>query len=231
MRPAGEHPTDPIDVHPTQPIEEQPRLTVLDRLGGWWGLVGTGAPQLVFGLLTNVASLAVTAGVSLAVAVVLGAIRKARGEATAPALGGVLGVAVAAAIALWTGSASDFFLVGIAVSAVLGVPTTASLLLRRPVTGLAWNALHGGGHAWREDRPSRRAHAVATAGVAIMFGARVTVGLSLWWSDATAGLALARIVLGIPLTAVVTLVVLWAFRRTTHRLVTPPRVAVPRSPR
>jgi hypothetical protein len=42
---------------------------------------------------------------------------------------------------------------------------------------------------------------------------------------ATAAFAVARIVLGVPLTAVVTLVVFWAFRRTTHRLVTPVRVA------
>ena len=206
-------------------------LTVLDRLGGWWGVVGTGVPQVVFAVLTNVTSLPVTAGVSLAVAVALGIVRKVRGEPTSTALGGVLGVGVAAGIAVWTGSASDFFLVGIVASAVLFGPVAASYVVGRPVTGMLWNALHGGGHPWRSDRSSRRAHDVATAAVAAMFGARALVSGLLWWRESVTGLAIARIVLGLPLTALVVLVVLWAFRRTTHRLVTPARVAANRGSR
>ncbi|GAA4822351.1 DUF3159 domain-containing protein [Actinomycetospora corticicola] len=206
-------------------LTETPHLTVLDRLGGWWGIVGTGLPQVVFAVLTNVTSLPVTAGVALGVALVFGVIRKLRGEETAAALGGILGVAVAAGIALWTGSATDFFLVGIVTSALLFGPTAASFVVGRPVTGLLWNALHGGGHPWRSDRPSRRAHDLATLAVAAMFGARALVSGLLWWTGSVAGLATARIVLGVPLTALVSLVVFWAFRRTTHRLVTPARVA------
>ncbi|MFC5063308.1 DUF3159 domain-containing protein [Actinomycetospora atypica] len=212
-------------------LTENPHLTTLDRLGGWWGLVGTGAPQVVFALLTTVTSLPVTAGVSLAVAVALGIVRKARGEPTSTALGGVLGVGVAAGIAVWTGSASDYFLVGIVGSLVCLVPVAGSLVIRRPVTGLVWNAIHGGGHAWRDDRVSRRAHTVATTAAAAMFATRAAVSGWLWWIDSTGGLALARIVLGVPLTAVVAIVVFWAFRRTTNRLVTPARVASQRGPR
>jgi hypothetical protein len=186
---------------------------------------------VVFALLTNVTSLAVTAGVSLTVAVALGIARRARREPTSTALGGVLGVGVAAGIAVWTGSASDYFLVGIVASLVCLVPVAGSLVLGRPVTGLVWNAIHGGGFAWRDDRPSRRAHDVATAAAATMFAARAGVSTWLWWIDSTGGLALARVVLGIPLTAVVAIVVLWAFRRTTNRLVTPARVASQRGPR
>ena len=231
------HPVVHVEQSPTVPLpavahhRQDPPLTVLDRLGGWWGLVGTGLPQVVFALLTNFTTLPVTAGVSLALAVVLGVVRKVRGEDTSTALGGVLGVAVAAGIAVWTGSASDFFLVGIVVSLVCLVPVAGSLVIRRPVTGLVWNALHGRGHAWRDDRPSRLAHDVATSAAAVMFAARSAVSGWLWWIDATAGLALARIVLGVPLTAVVALVVFWAFRRTTNRLVTPVRVASQRGPR
>ncbi len=212
-------------------LTETPHLTVLDRLGGWWGIVGTGLPQVVFAVLTNLTSLPVTAGVAFGVALVFGVIRKLRGEETAAALGGILGVTVAAGIALWTGSASDFFLVGIVTSAVRFGPVAASFVVGRPMTGLLWNALHGGGHPWRSDRPSRRAHALATLTVAAMFGARALVSGLLWWTGSVAGLATARIVLGVPLTALVTLVVFWAFRRTTHRLVTPARVAARSSSR
>ena len=218
-------------MHPPDTVPLPVPLTVLDRLGGWWGIVGTGAPQVVFAVLTNVTSLPVTAGVSLAVAVALGIVRKARGEPTSTALGGVLGVGVAAGIAIWTGSASDFFLVGIVGSVIFLVPVAGSLAVRRPVTGLVWNAIHGGGHAWRDDRPSLRAHDVATAAAAVMFAARAGVSGWLWWIDSTGGLALARIVLGVPLTAVVAIVVFWAFRRTTNRLVTPARVAANRGSR
>jgi hypothetical protein len=206
-------------------LTETPHLTLLDRLGGWWGIVGTGLPQVVFAVLTNVASLPVAAGIAFGVALVSGVIRKLRGEETAAALGGILGVAVAAGIALWTGSASDFFLVGIVTSAALFGPVAASFVVGRPVTGLLWNALHGGGHPWRSDRPSRQAHDLATLAVAAMLGARALVTGMLWWTGSVAGLATARIALGVPLTALVTLVVFWAFRRTTLRLVTPVRVA------
>lgn len=211
-------------------LTETPHLTLLDRLGGWWGIVGTGLPQIVFAVQTNLTTLPVTAGVAFAVAVVFGVVRKLRGEETAAALGGVLGVAVAGGIALWTGSAGDFFLVGIVVSAVLFGPTAVSFVLGRPVTGVLWNALHGGGHPWRSDRPSRRAHDLATLAVAAMFGARALVSGMLWWTGSVAGLATARILLGVPLTALVTLVVFWAFRRTTLRLVTPARVAARSTP-
>ncbi|MEJ2871410.1 DUF3159 domain-containing protein [Actinomycetospora sp. OC33-EN08] len=239
MRPARcgyPHPVDHVAQSPTVPLptppaDEETRLTLLDRLGGVWGLIGTGVPQVVFALLSNVTTLPVTAGVALAVAVVLGVVRKLRGEPLSTALGGVLGVAVAVGIALWTGSASNYFLVGIVASTLALVGTVVSLVVRRPLTGLAWNAIHGGGHAWRDDRPSRRAHLVATIATAGMFAARSAVSGWLWWVDSTEGLAVARVVLGVPLTALVAIVVFWAFRRTTNRLVTPARVAARRGSR
>lgn len=231
------HPVEYADQTPTAPLApacgpdapDAPALTVLDRLGGPWGVIGTGAPQIVFAVVSNIASLPVTAGVSLAVAVVFAVIRKTRGEPTSTALGGVFGVAVAAGIAIWTGSASNFFLVGIVASLICFVATAGSLAVRRPATGLLWNALHGGGHPWRQDRPSRIAHDVATSAMALMFGARFVVTQWLYSVDSTSGLAIARVAMGVPLTALTALIAFWAFRRTTHRLVTPRRVAAERA--
>ena len=229
-----QHPVDHVDETPTVPLpvgapgpEARP-LTVLDRLGGPWGLIGTGAPQVVFAVVTNFASLPVTAGVSLAVAVVFAVVRKVRGDPTSTALGGVLGVGIASAVAIWTGSASNYFLVGIVASLICFIGTAGSLAVRRPVTGLMWNALHGGGHPWREDRPSRRAHDIATSAAAVMFGARFVVTQWLYSVDSTSGLAIARVAMGVPLTAAAAIVAFWAFRRTTNRLVTPVRVAAER---
>ncbi|WP_243418401.1 DUF3159 domain-containing protein [Actinomycetospora cinnamomea] len=189
-------------------------------MGGPFGVVGTTVPQLVFAGLSPHLPLLTTAGVSAVVAVGFTVVRLVRGEALSTAIGGVLGVAIASGIAVWTGSASNFFLVGIVAALVGFVVAGGSLAVRRPLTGLVWNLRHGGGHPWREDRPSRRAHDVATAAVAAVFGARFVVTQWLYALDSTGGLAVARVVLGVPLTLVAAAVVVWAFRRSTRRLVT-----------
>ncbi|MCD2192007.1 DUF3159 domain-containing protein [Actinomycetospora endophytica] len=89
------------------------------------------------------------------------------------------------------------------------------------MTGLIWNLVHGGGHGWRDDPRSRRAHDIATSGAALVFAARFVVSQWLYSADSTGGLAIARASMGLPLTALVAVVMLWAFRRTTLRLVTP----------
>lgn len=223
-RPAGDVAGD-ADGTPTEEVpvpgpEERP-MTLLERVGWPWGVLGAAIPQVVFALAIVVVPLIAAAGIALAVALVQAAIFRARGEPTATVLGGVLGVAIASGISVWTGSAGDFFLVGI-VAALIGlVATTASVVVRRPLTGLAWNALHGGGHAWRQDRPARRAHDVATLAAAAVFGARFVVTRWLYGIDSTGGLAVAKVVMGTPMTLVAAVVAFWAFRRSTRRLITP----------
>ncbi|MFI7217971.1 DUF3159 domain-containing protein [Micromonospora maritima] len=143
-----------------------------------------------------------------------------RGERLVSAVGSLLGVAVAAGIVAWTGSARDFFVIGIWASLAGFVVTVGSVLARRPLTGVVWNALHGGTHAWRSERAVRVAHDVATLAAASVFGSRFAVQQWLYLTDSTGGLGLARVVMGTPLTVLAALVVLWSFRRSTRRLVT-----------
>ena len=83
-----------------------------------------------------------------------------------------------------------------------------------------WNALHRGKHAWRADRAVLRAHDVATLAAALVFGSRFAIQQWLYLADSTAGLGVARIAMGTPLTVLAALVALWAFRRSAERLVT-----------
>jgi hypothetical protein len=99
--------------------------------------------------------------------------------------------------------------------------TFGSVVARRALTGLVWNLLHGGTHAWRADRSVLRAHDVATLAAAAVFGGRFVVQQWLYVVDATGWLAVAKVAMGIPLTVLAALVVVWAFRRSTKRLVTP----------
>jgi hypothetical protein len=70
-----------------------------------------------------------------------------------------------------------------------------------------------------------RAHDIATLAAALVFGARFVVKQWLYLADSTTWLAVAKIAMGTPLTVLAALVVVWAFRRTTRRLVTRTRSA------
>ena len=199
--------------------ESQP--TLLDQMGGPMGFVYSTVPVVVFVAANAFLSLPVTIGVSIAVGLGLTGFRLLRGERFSSAVGGLLGLAVAVGIVAWTGSAKDFFLIGIWAALAGFVAAFGSVLVRRPLSGLAWNAVHGGSHDWRADRSVLHAHDVATLAAAIVFGARFVVKQWLYVVDSTTWLAVTKVAMGTPLTVLAALVVVWAFRRSTKRLVTP----------
>jgi hypothetical protein len=195
--------------------------TLLDHMGGPMGFVYSTVPVVVFVAANAFLSLTAAITVASAVALALTGYRLLRRERFSTAVGGLLGVLVAAGIVALTGSAKDFFVIGIWAYLAGFVVTLGSVLVRRPATGVVWNLLHGGTHAWRADREVLRAHDVATLVAAVVFGARFGVQQLLYDSNATGWLALARIAMGTPLTVAGALVAVWAFRRSTKRLVRP----------
>lgn len=192
--------------------------TVLDQMGGPMGFVYSTVPVVVFAAANSFLSLPLTIGISFAVGLGLTGFRLLRGERFSAAIGGLVGIAVAAGLVAWTGSAKDFFVLGIWAALAGFVVTFGSVLARRPLTGVIWNALHGGKHAWRADRAVLRAHDIATLAAAAVFGARFAVQQWLYVIDTTGGLAVAKVAMGTPLTVLGALVVVWAFRRSTKRL-------------
>ncbi|MEU2563145.1 DUF3159 domain-containing protein [Streptomyces longispororuber] len=192
---------------------------MLDSLDGTAGFIYSTVPVVVF--VIALATLSTKAAVIAAVATgaVLTVARLVRGERLLAASGSLTGVLVAAGIVALTGSAKDFFLLGIWVAFAGFLATFGSVLFRRPLTGVAWNLLHGGAYAWREDRQALRAHDIATLTAAVVLGARFVVKQWLYVHDATGWLAFAKIAMGTPLTVVAALAVAWAFRRTSKRLV------------
>ncbi|WP_081620598.1 DUF3159 domain-containing protein [Nocardiopsis potens] len=194
------------------------KQAVLDGMGGPSGMVYSALPVAGFAAAVPFVPLPAAIGAAIAAAGALAVFRMWRGEAFMTAMGGVFGVAAAGGVSAWTGSANDFFLIGIWASLAGAVLTLGSLLVRRPLTGGIWNAVHGGGHDWRADRPSLLAHDLATLTVAAVFAGRFAVSQWLYLADSTTGLAIADTVTGFPLTALAAVVVVWAFRRTTKRL-------------
>ncbi len=206
---------------PPQQAQATTPQTLLEQLGGPMGFVYSTLPVIVFVAANAFLPLPMTIALSIAAGVALTGFRLLRGERWSSAIGGLLGIAAAVGIVGATGSAKDFFVVGIWAALAGFLVTFGSVLVRRPLTGVIWNAMHGGRHAWRTDNGVLRTHDIATVAAALVFGARFVVKEWLYLADSTTWLAVAKVVMGTPLTVLAALVVVWAFRRTTKRLLAP----------
>lgn len=199
--------------------------TVLEQLGGLSGLVYSTVPVLVFVPVNSIWGLTAAIWAALAVATVILVWRLVQRTPVQPAVSGLLGVGVCAFIAYRTGDAKGYFLFGIYTSLLYAAGFVVSILVRRPLVGVIWGMLNGQGSSWRRHRVAVRAYDIATAAWALVFAARYFVQHELYDADRTGWLAVARIGMGWPLTAVALLVTLWAVRRA-DRLVEPAPEAV-----
>ncbi|UPZ29789.1 DUF3159 domain-containing protein [Streptomyces sp. LRE541] len=210
------------DTSDTQAEQTAPRPrqqpSVLDQAGGTKGIVYSALPALAFVIAHNFSGITASIVAALAVAVAIGVVRLLRGESVQPAVGGVFGVAVAAGIVWFTGSAKDYFLIGIWASLAGAVLFLASVLVRWPLAGVLWNAATGKGNAWRADKRSRFYYDVATLVLAAVFGARFAVQEYFYVTDQVGSLGAAKIAMGFPLLALALLVVAWAARSSNKRL-------------
>ncbi|MGH3687824.1 MAG: DUF3159 domain-containing protein [Pseudonocardiaceae bacterium] len=195
----------------TEPEHRTP--TVLEQMGGVGGLVSSAVPAVLFVVVNPLAGLQPAIWASLGVAVAVGVWRLVRREPLQPAVSGILGVAVCAFIAYRTGEARGFFLYGIWYSLVAGLVLALSVVVRRPLVGVLWSVLNGSGFGWRAHRRARFGFDVATAVWAVFLLARFGVQRYLYDLQQTDWLGVARLAMGLPLTAVAALVTIWAIRR------------------
>ncbi|MFJ5262019.1 DUF3159 domain-containing protein [Streptomyces sp. NPDC088387] len=208
--------------------------TMLEQWGGVPGMVYMTLPVMAFVVANSLLGLNGAIVTAFAVALAVMAVRIIRRESVAPAVNGLLGVALAAGISWWTGSAKDYFLLGIWLSLAGAVLFTASVIVRRPLAGLVWNGVTGKGDTWRKDRICRFYYDIATLALAAVFAARFVVQQWLYDSDETGWLGFAKIAMGYPLLGLALLVVAWAARRSAHRLHTlsqPRSTTAPAQPR
>lgn len=202
-----------------QKEQEEKAQTLLEQMGGVSGLIYSSVPVLVFVgvyLPTTNLTAAIWSAVGSAVAILLW--RLIRREPLQPAISGLFGVAVAAFIAYRTGSARGYFAFGIWTSLVYGGAFLVSVVVRWPLAGVAWSLLNSTGMAWRADKLARRYYDVATGVWVLVFGARFVVQEWLYQSNEVGWLAVARIAMGWPLTAVAALVTVWAVRKADRRI-------------
>ncbi|MDQ3153069.1 MAG: DUF3159 domain-containing protein [Actinomycetota bacterium] len=207
MTPRNPSPADQTETGPT----------LLQQMGGVGGLVASVLPVLVFVPVNAYAGLTAAIWSAVGVAVGVAVWRLVRREPLQPAISGLLGVAIAAFIAYRTGSAKGYFLFGIWSSLVFAAVFGASVAARWPLVGVIWHGINGDGQGWRADRALRHAYVIATVTWTVVFAARFVVQKYLYDADSATSLGVARIAMGIPLTAAAVLVTIWAVRRANRR--------------
>ena len=130
---------------PAQPAKPAPegdgaaplldRQLLLDQLGGWRGMVDATLPTVAFIVANSLGGLRPGIWAALVAAVLIFVLRLTRRESVQQAVTGLFGVAIAVAIAAWSGQARDFFVIGIVRSAAITVVLAGSIAVRRPLVG------------------------------------------------------------------------------------------------
>jgi hypothetical protein len=151
----------------------------------------------VYTLTANVL-LSVAAPVVLAVVFIV--LRVAMKSPVAPAIAGLLGITASASVALLSGRAEDNFLLGFGVNGLWIAALIISLVARRPLTGVLFSLLQGAS-LWRDIPAIMHVSVLTTVMWVGIFGLRLVIQLPLYFSGEVGALALAKLVLGIPLYA------------------------------
>lgn len=200
-------------------------FSTTDAIGGWRGAAESVAPGVLFVVVYLVAGQRLLPALiaSLGAALLAVVVRLVQRTPVTQAFSGVLGVGIGVVWAWRTGRASDYFLWGLWVNAAYAAGTLATILARYPLVGVVVGLfdkegpLSGGSWgrvvAWRSDRALVRRYALATWPWVAMFVLRLVVQVPLYRSAQVAWLGTAKLVMGLPLTALV----LWFSWRLVRR--------------
>lgn len=200
------------EVQETAGTAEAP--SILEQLGGISGLVASVLPVLVLVPVNSQWGLTPALMAAVGVSILVFAWRMVRRETVMPAVSGLMGVGICALIAWLLGDARGYFAYGIWYSLVAGIVFVASVLVRWPLVAVIWKGINGSGMNWRGNRVAVRVYSLATLAWALVFFSRFVVQQWLYvQEDAVGALGVARILMGLPLTAIVVLVTVWAVRK------------------
>lgn len=196
-------------------------LDLAEMLGGRRGIIDASIPGVLLVIVNAFAPLGWAIVGACVSAVVVAIIRWRRGEPLRQAVMGLGGLAVAAALAAFSGQAKRYFLPGILLNIGYGVVAFVSIAVRRPLLGYVASLIDRGYAHWREDPGLRRAASWATALWAIVFALRAIVQGYLYAHNRVHWLAPVRLAMGLPLTAIAlagTLLLLegWRVEPETH---------------
>ncbi|WP_404432939.1 DUF3159 domain-containing protein [Microbacterium lacus] len=197
---------------------------VWHAMGGWRGILESVLPGLVFIIVftltidpgTGEGDLWLSLGLSVGIAAVFTVIRLIARQPVTAAVGGLVAAGAAAALAVFTGEASNNFIPGFITNALYGSALLISALIGWSLIGLAVGFLMGEGTAWRNDPRKRRVFFWLAISWASLFAARLAVQLPLYFADNVTALGTLKLVMGIPLFAPM-VAVTWLVVRALYR--------------
>lgn len=187
----------------------------LDMLRSKRAIVDTSLAPILFIVVNTIAGLKPAAVAAIAVAVVLMIERLLRRETPMNAVGGLLGTGIAVYIALRTGDPVNFFWPKVAQNAAYGAAFLISILVRRPLLGLAAQAVYRLPPEYLKDPRVRPAYTVASFAWVLLFGVRAVVYTVLILAGKAEWLGAVVLVLGWPAFAGT---VFFSYRYVTWRL-------------
>jgi hypothetical protein len=151
--------------------------------------------------LTKDSVLAVLCAASLSVASLV--IQLVRKKPITQAVAGAVGIAISAYLPLRDGGQpADYFVQGFISNTIYLVVLTVSVLVRWPVIGLLVGVLRGvKASEWRKNRSELNRFQLVTLLWVAMFAARLSVQVPLYFTNQIEALGFFRIVMGVPLYA------------------------------
>ncbi|MFI5492312.1 DUF3159 domain-containing protein [Actinoplanes sp. NPDC051859] len=190
--------------------------SLAELLGGRRAALDATVPPAVFvaGWLAFGHSIWAGAAAALVAALIVAGVRLRNGDRPRAVLVGLLGVCVAALVALRTGRAEDFFLLQIVTNAASALLWAVSIVIRWPLLGLIVGAVLGQKTRWRRDPALLRAYGRGSWIWVLQYVVRLAVFVPLWAAHAVVALGVARVALTWPLVAACLAVSWWVIRRS-----------------
>lgn len=208
------------------PGEVPTAASLLTAVGGVRGLIESILPGLGFLVVYTITRELVPSVLApLGVALLFVAARALSRTMVTPALAGLVGIGVSAALALLTGRPEDNFVPGLVINVASVVVLVVSIVVRWPLIGVIVGLLTNELAEWRDDRAKRRVLTVATWLWVGLFSARLLVQAPLYFAGETEVLAAAKLIMGVPLYAAM----LWVTWLLVRAVYAPARAEAPRS--
>ncbi|UGQ13848.1 DUF3159 domain-containing protein [Yinghuangia sp. ASG 101] len=174
-------------------------LSLIAAFGGVRGMIDMTVPGLVFVIVFTITRETKSSSyAAVAVAGVLAAVRLARRETLMHALGGFLGVAIAAYVAVKSGKAENFYLLGVFISGGYALAYVVSIMVRWPIIGVVLGPILGENFTWRKNPERAAAYTKATWVWVALFVLRIVVQVPLYLADEVTWLGAAKVALGVP---------------------------------
>jgi hypothetical protein len=184
----------------SEPNEVDDASVLMKRaLGGWRGFVATAVPSLVF-VVVWVFTYDLNRALILALitAAVAGLVQLLLRDTLQHVLNGLIGIAISAAAAKFTGKPEDAFLPGLVINVSYGAVYFVGQLIRKPILGFVVGGLLGDLTSWLKDPAKVKAAWIAGWFWVGLFAIRMVVQTPLYLAGEVAALGFARVLMGWP---------------------------------